>query len=315
MDRIDTIVRALLPNAILLVAFAVSGARAADVTEYKGICEASAGAFIDNTHFAVASDETNALRIYERGKPDPVRSVDMEAFTSFDKSDLEGAAVIGDRVYWISSHSFNSHGEDKPKRKIFFATKIEQANGKPTLVGVGHPVRSLRDPLAKAAGVKPEEMNIEALAATPEGGLLIGLRAPLRNGEALVVRFKNPAAVVDDAAVMPEFDPAVAVKKMDGRGFRSMEQLGSGAAQYVIVAGPVSDSADEFAVFRWSGPGTDPVKVEGLNLTGLKPEAAMAVPGQNVVQLLSDDGDICIGSDDEPDPQNKRKFRSVDVKP
>jgi Protein of unknown function (DUF3616) len=267
-------------------------------------------AFIDRTHFAVASDETNKLQIYERGKPEPVGSADMEPFTSFDKSDLEAAAAIGDRVYWISSHSFNREGQDRAKRKVFFATKIVLADGKPTLIKDGHPVKSLRDPVARAAGIEPRDMDIEALAATPEGGLLIGLRKPLRDGKALVIPFMNPAAVVDQAA-QPEFGAAVPID-LGGRGLRSMDLLGSGAAQYVIVAGPVADSAEEFAVFRWSGPGTNPVRIEGMNLAGLKPEAAMAVPGQDLVQLLSDDGDIC---SDEDDPPNKRKFRSVDVKP
>jgi hypothetical protein len=301
-------IRVLTPIA-LLAAFAASDTQA---MEYVGICEASAGAFINPTHFAVASDETNKLQIYERGKPEPVGSgIDMEDFTSFDKSDLEAAAVIGDRVYWISSHSFNSSGQDRPKRKVFFATKIVLADGKkPTLTGIGRPAVSLRDPLAQAAGVEPREMNIEALAATPEGGLLIGLRAPLREGKALVIPLKNPAAVVDDGA-KPEFGAVVPIDLL-GNGLRSMDLLGSGSAKYVIVAGPVSDSAEGFGVFRWSGPGTDPVKVEGLNLDGLKPEAAMAVPRQDLVQLLSDDGDIC---SDEDDPPNKRKFRSIDVKP
>ena len=123
--------RGPLSMAMLLAAFTGSSAGAA---EYRGICEASTGAFIDGTHFAVASDETNKLQIYEHGKPQPIgNGIDMETFTSFDKSDLEAAAVIGDRIYWMSSHSFNSQGEDKPKRKVFFATKIVQANGKPTL--------------------------------------------------------------------------------------------------------------------------------------------------------------------------------------
>jgi hypothetical protein len=300
--------RSLVPKVALLLAFAASDAWA---IEYAGICEASAGAFIDSAHFVVASDETNKLQIYQRGKVAPIgNGIDMEPFTSFDKSDLEAAAVIGDRVYWMSSHSFNRDKEDKPKRKVFFATKIGLADGKPTLTGVGHPVKSLRDPLAKAAGVEHGEMNVEALAATPEGGLLIGLRGPLRNGEALVIPFKDPAAVVDQG-VQPDFGEAVPIR-LEGRGLRSMDLIGSGPAQYVIIAGSVSDSAEGFAVFRWSGPGTNPVKVEGLDLAGIKPEGAMAVPGQSLVQLLSDDGDIC---SDEDDPVSKRRFRSIDVKP
>ena len=49
-----------------------------------------------------------------------------------------------------------------------------------------------------------------------------------------------------------------------------------------------------------------------MNLAATKPEGAMEVPGQGLVQLLSDDGDIC---SDEDDPPSKRRFRSIDVKP
>ena len=294
---------------MLIAAFTASGAGAA---EYNGICEVSAGVFIDANHFAVASDETNKLQIYKRGKPRPIgKGIDMEPFTSFDKSDLEAAAVIGDRVYWMSSHSFNSEGEDKSKRKVFFATKIVRANGKPKLESVGKPVKSLRDSLAKAAGVEPKEINIEALAATPEGGLLIGLRAPLRNGNALVIPFRNPGAVVKNPDTPPRFGEAIEVK-LGNRGLRSMETLGGRTPGYAIVAGPVSDSANGFALFRWPGPGTDPVEVKGADLTGIRPEVAMSVPGRNLLQLLSDDGEIC---SDEKGPASKRRFRSVDVKP
>ena len=204
--RSDAITRGLMPIALLAV-FVASDAcpKQAWGMEYAGICEASAGAFIDNTHFVVASDETNRLQLYERGNPKPIGDgIDMESFTSFDKSDLEGAALIGDRVYWISSHSFNRQGEDKSKRKVFFATRIVKKDSKPTLVGLGSRFVSLRDAIAKAAGVEHSKLNIEGLAATPDGGLLIGLRAPLGGTDAIVVPFRNPAAVVDQGA-QPEF--------------------------------------------------------------------------------------------------------------
>ena len=300
----------------LLATCAASGARA---MEYKGLCEASAGAFLDATHFAVASDETNTLQIYERGKPDPIGTgVDMEDFAGFDKSDLEGAAAIGDRVYWISSHSFNKKGKDKAERKVFFATRIGKADGKPTLEGVGSPAASLRDAIAKAAGAQPGELNIEALAATPEDGLLIGLRSPLRKvgggNEAIVVPFNNPAAVVDKGTA-PDLGPAFTLK-LGGRALRSMDLIGINPSRYIIVAGPVADVSG-FALFRWKGKGFDPEEItDGPDLTGLTLEGAMAVPGQNLVQLLSDDAEVSgVKCDDEDDPPEKRKFRSIDVKP
>ena len=99
-------------------------AASAETQTYKGLCEASTGVFLDEKHFAVASDETNIIRIYTRGDTSAGTESDFQAATGFDKSDIEGSARVGDRIYWLSSNSFNSQGEDKPKRKVFFASKI-----------------------------------------------------------------------------------------------------------------------------------------------------------------------------------------------
>lgn len=293
--------RILAATAIGLM-LATSGASA---FIYKGLCEASAGAFLDDKHFVAASDDTNVLQIYERGKPDPIGEVPV---TSFEQSDLEAAAVINDRVYWISSHSLTSKKrKDKDERKVFFATRIDTSGGKPTLVQVGTVATKLRKALLKAADVKKKHLNIEALAATPNGELLVGLRGPLGDGNmALVVPFRNPAAVVEDGA-KPIFGEAVPID-LGKRGLRSMDLIPGGGAHYIIVAGPVPD-ADGFAVFRWDGPGTKPKEIKGIDLDGLRPEGAMAVPGTNLVQLLSDDGDIC----SDKKKKSKRRFRSIDI--
>jgi hypothetical protein len=293
--------------AMLLVA-GLSAARAQTML-YHGLCEASAGTYIDEKHFVVASDETNTLQIYKRGEAQPVDSVPLDSFTGFDKSDLEGAAAIGDRVYWISSHSFNNSHDDKKKRKIFFATHVGRGHGTPKITGIGKVVQSLRDAIVRAAHVEPDELNIEALAATPEGGLLIGLRAPLNHGQALLIPFKNPAAAVDNGDE-PDLGEAIPLD-LKGNGFRSMDLISTAPVRYAIVAGPVSDSPNGFTLFRWSGKKSDdPEKVRPLQFERFKPESAMLVPGTSRLQLLSDDGDYC--SDEGHSP---RQFKSVDVDP
>ena len=259
----------------------------------------------------MASDETNKLQIYEHGKPQPIgNGIDMETFMLFDKSDLEAAAVIGDRIYWMSSHSFNSQGEDKPKRKVFFATKIVQANGKPTLEEIGKPVKSLRDPLAKAAGIKPEEMNIEALTVTPEGGLLIGLRAPL-----FVMEWRSSSR----SRTRARLSTTQARRLISARPSRSSWKIaGSEAWRRLAAARPNTPGRPApYPIARRDlhcsdGPvqGPIPSRSKVSILTGIKPEAAMSVPGQNLLQLLSDDDDIC---SDEDDDVSKRRFRSIDV--
>ena len=299
--------------ALVFLAVTPGNAFAAGSIEYRGLCEASAVAFIDATHFAMASDETNTLQLYEFGKPDPLgEGVDFEDFTGFDKSDLEGAAAIGNRIYWISSHSFNSDGEDKKKRKVLFATEVVEGTDGPTLKGVGEASITLRDRLVEAASVAKKELNIEGLAATPDGGLLIGLRAPLQNNKALVIRLENPAAVIDNAEA-PKFGAPMEIK-LDGMGIRSLEQVGMGDRAYLISAGPVSDSTEGIALYWWSGSG-DPVKVENFGFgehPNFKPEAIAVVPGTQTIAIFSDDGkkNVCEDEDDKT-PKEDRKFRGI----
>ena len=196
-------------------------------------------------HFAVASDETNTIQIYEGGKPDPLGAgFDFEELTGADKSDIEGAAVIGSRIYWISSHSFNSSGEDKPKRKRLFTTDIV-AGSPPSLKG-STSFDGLRDPLATATGFEKRDINIEGLAATTDGTLLIGFRSPLKDNMAAILPFRNPAATVEGASE-PDFGPLISLD-LNGMGIRSLERIDANPTYYLVVAGPVSDAAGTRAV-------------------------------------------------------------------
>jgi hypothetical protein len=110
----------------------VHHAQAHDVVTYKGRCDASAASALSDGHFVVANDERNKLQIYKRGQPDPVGAgLDISAFlgTKVDKeSDLEGAATIGSRIYWISSHGRKKDGEFQERRHRFFATDVQPGN-------------------------------------------------------------------------------------------------------------------------------------------------------------------------------------------
>jgi len=298
---------------IVLFLAATVGAANAQQFEYRGLCEASGAAALDERHFAVASDETNVIQIYKRGEHEPKGELDVEDFTTFDKSDLEGAARIGSRVYWISSHSLNKEGKDRPKRKVLFATDIIAGAGAPRLKTVGKPYTGLLDALIAAAGVAREILNIEGLAATADGGLLIGLRAPLVGGKAIVVPLKNPKEIIEAAAaapVAPNFGKAIALK-LDGFGIRSIERVGTGDRQFLISAGPEQDSAEPFRLYWWSGRDGDPPKPvgAGINLDGIKPEALISFGDATRFLVLSDDDDIC---SDEKAPE-KRRFRAREI--
>ena len=48
--------------------------------DYIGICEASAAVALDDSHFVVASDETNTFQIYRRGIAKPVQALQFKSF-------------------------------------------------------------------------------------------------------------------------------------------------------------------------------------------------------------------------------------------
>ena len=296
-------------KALLLALLAGASVQAAEmpqITHYDGICEASAAVPLDAQHFAVADDESNALRVYRRGQSAPARApMDLSEFLGTGKkaSDLEAAARVGDLAYWLSSHSITSAGKAREWRRRLFATQIDASVSPPQLKPMGKPYTALLDDLiaapalqslqlADAAARAPEApggLNIEGLAAAPDGSLLIGFRNPLVAGKALLIPLRNPGPVVKGSQ-KAAFGPPVLLD-LGGRGIRSIDAVGKSG--YLIVAGPIDD-AGSFALFRWSGAAADaPVNLKVNLPTRFNPEALVALPGSDHALLLSDDGARC----------------------
>ena len=320
--------RALHAAASMLLASLVTFAAHAQppaVAHYTGMAEASAAAMLDAQHFVVADDECNVLRVYRADQAAPVgQPVDLRQFlgAGAKASDIEGAARVGDVIYWISSHSLTGNkGKFLEGRHRFFATKIETSAGAaPTVRPTGEPYKRLLQELAaapalqglkldKAARKKPEQedgLNIEGLAATPDGGLLIGFRNPLSKGKAILVRLANPADVIKGAK--PAFADPVLLD-LGGRGVRSIERA---ADHYLIVAGPVAD-AGGFALYQWSGKPRDAPRLRAELAPGFRAEAAFNVDGQPLM-LLSDDGtnnaEVACGAA----PKDGQRFRATRMK-
>jgi len=283
-----------------------SGAFAQATFSYRGLCDASAAVALGADHFVVADDERNTLLVYRRGQADAVDALDVSAFlgTKPDKeSDIEGAASIGQRTYWVSSHGRNSEGKRQDRRLRLFATELASRAGplQPPfkLAPAGKAYSGLLDDLlaapslaalklADAAAKAPEAdggLNIEGLAATPDGRLLIGFRNPLPGQRALLVPLENPDEVIDHGTPA-RFGQPIQLD-LGQRGIRSIDRVGS---SYLIVAGPTADRGT-FALFRWSGePAQAPMLMKSVDFKGLHPEALFAVPGTQGFQVLSDDG-------------------------
>jgi len=294
------------------------------------------------------------LRVYRGGQAGPAVGegrIPARAVAPVDDGhpelDLEGAARIGPLAYWIGSHgAAEASGKNKgkgdgplgaprPNHQRLFATTLglrPGVGGKGmdlTVEPVGRPYTTLIDDLAAdprhaalglaAAARRPAKakggLNIEGLAATANGGLLIGFRNPLPEGKALLVTLTNPNAVL--AGQKAAFgDPAPL--DLGGLGIRSLERVNG---QVLIVAGPAEGSkgkAAPSALYRWSGQVGQPA--ERLRVFGpidgqpLNPEALFG-DGDSLV-VLSDDGNLeREGKACGDRPKGKQTFREIRLTP
>jgi Protein of unknown function (DUF3616) len=309
---------------VALAALWVGSAHANDpVFRYEGPCDASAAVAISQNEFVVANDENSVLFAYRFGVPKAIRTFDLTRILGAKKNqeaDIEGAAAIGSRIYWISSHSRNSNGKEQQSRYRLFATDL-RSDG---LVTVGKPYEHLLHDLIKSAPLAQLHLaaasklaaeadgglNIEGLAATPEGQLLIGFRNPLPGERAIIVPLENPGEITIDgkrAKLGEAFE-----LNLGRRGIRGIEWVNG---RYLIVAGPAADEGS-FALYRWSGKRDDSAEPIAVELGSLRPEALFAVPNTAKVQLLSDDGGVVTaGVECKKVPAAKQTFRSLVVTP
>lgn len=323
---------------IACVAISLHTAAQAQTASYNGVCDASAAAPLDANYFVMADDEVDILRIYRRGSADAVASVDLTRYLSppranrkaprkLREADLEGAARIGNRIYWIGSHGRNAAGKVEPTRQVLFATDIVPQGDMPAVKTLpSQPYRGLLAAMIASpalvdynlagASRKPPEapgaLNIEGLASDAQGRLLIGFRNPVPRGKALIVVLTNPAAVVEQGAA-PVFDGG-RLLELGNRGIRSIDWVED---RFYIVAGAPDDTGD-FALYTWSGrDGDAATRALSVDFGTLHPEALFAVPGARQVQVLSDDGGVQVGSHScksKATPAASKSFRSVTLR-
>ncbi len=313
----------------MLLASNAPSARSAglEVRTFSGLCDASAAVSLDFGFFAVADDEDNVLRVYHaQAGALPVQSLDLTGVLRVNarepEADIEGAARIGQTVFWITSHSRNPDGKERISRQRFFATSISGTNGAVSLAPFGRPYDRLlqdlcSDPrlrrfnLAEAATKAPKAegaLNIEGLAATLEGHLWIGFRNPIPDGKALMIPLMNPGEVVAGAAARLG-DPVLV--PLAGKGIRSMSEWRGG---FLIVAG-AHDGGGPSRLYWWCAGTGEPVLLDQPRFGRFNPEALAEIPGVGESDLLivSDDGNVMIGG--KPckklkDPGQKR-FRAA----
>jgi hypothetical protein len=247
-----------------------------------GSSDASTAIALANNFMLVADDEASVLRIYSRDGGAAVKEISYDTALNLQgkEADLEGAARIGNTLYFIGSHGNNKSGVDQDNREWIasFTLTDNGADSAVTYVGKYTSLESMLSTWdstdahgkgvnhygidAAAAGGTPERttgLGIEGLTVSPDNSSLwIGFRAPVTGGaaqKALIVQINNIDAVLaGNNAVAPVFGAAIELD-LGGRGIRSIEK--NAAGQYVIIAGPSgtasADVAHDFRLYTWDG--------------------------------------------------------------
>jgi hypothetical protein len=295
----------------LMAVWGIPVAGAAEAREYRGCCDASAAAVLNDELLAVASDEENVLRLYRRDAGGlPVATVAAMAGSAFDtgrvEMDLEGAARVDDLVFWIGSHSRNSDGKARPARHALLATRVVGTGGTARLKPEGTPYRGLvaamaatpelgRFQLSRAAARAGEAaggLNIEALAAGSEGKLWIGFRNPVPDRKALLVPLLNPNDVIAGRAA--RFGSPVQLG-LGGLGLRDSVTTGAGD-RVLLLAGP-AEGGGKHRLFVWTEGTTTVSEVAGAVPKGFQAEAVVmaGLADARQAEILSDEGGEKIG--------------------
>lgn len=309
---------------LLVLMLLMTSISTANTHVFRGTSDASAAVAIHENLFVVADDENNVLRAYEVvGNVGPVFSCDMTTFLETDaehpEADIEGAARVGDRIYWISSHGRNKEGKFRKSRHRFFATAIKRHGQQISLIPEGKVCQTLARALINTRGLEPlglgraastdiplskklrqrlapkaEGLNIEGLCASVDGNtLFIGLRNPRPQRHAVVIPLANAAAIIEQGA-SPQFSRPL-FWDLQNLGIRAMT-YSSFHKTYYVIAGP-HNAQWGFALYRWSGARSDPpqrVKAVKTALPDFTPEALVAFGNHPRLWLLSDDGSMLV---------------------
>ena len=281
---------------------------------FEQICDASAVLMLRGGLLLVAEDASDVLRLYDPAGGPPVGAHDLYGLTGTpprarqNLSAFEGIARQGDEIYVITSHARDEKGKNRPNRRRLLALKSTETLGGEKLEPTGIAYTNLKQQLSTAPELRTlalgaaimelhralphlspskQGLDIEGLAAGPEGSLLVGLRNPRRADQAAVIPILNPERVVLGFAD-PEFGPPLRID-LGRLGIASLEWSPQESAYYVVAAR--HDAAGGTRLLRWSGRDQDrPMPLAEIAPADFAAEGlAVSNDGKRLL-LVSDDG-------------------------
>jgi hypothetical protein len=261
-----------------------------------GSFEASGVAYVpgSNTILFVDDGRTREIFLMELTPQGAQRGTAVAVPLGADVTDLEGITSDGRHFYVVGSQSKKSGFEGDGLVRFTFdvatrrAAAVERIQGLKAWLAAN--VAELRGTERRTGD---DVLNIEAIAWDPAGErLLLGLRAPVVDGQALIV----PVKLVDPARGFTRenlrVDGAAIRVNLDGAGIRSLEHDEQAKAFRIISGAGLNDENRDFRVVEWDGlAGSTPRAVSSYDRR-FKPEGIVraAIDGRSVSVIVFDTG-------------------------
>ncbi len=229
-----------------------------------GTFEASGVAHVPGTDGVLFVDDGRPNEIFwmqlgeDRKQAGAIKAIDIA--TSI--IDLEGITTDGSYFYVVGSQSKAKGADQAGLARFTFDAANQRVVGTQAASGLK---KFLADNVIELRGLENTKysnggINVEGIAWDPRNQrLLLGLRSPVVEGNALVVplKLRDPKATLSFDNLEVEGGKAIALA-LGGAGIRSIEYDESKKAFYLITgAGPNSEKMN-FKTWEWSGNDATP---------------------------------------------------------
>ena len=237
----------------------------ASMTAFSGgTFEASGVAHVPGTSGVLFVDDGRPDEIFwmqlddERTQTGPVKAIKLGASVI----DLEGITSDGSRFYIVGSQSKSKGGDLTGLVRFNFNADGQRVDAVESVAGLK---KFLADNVAELRGMantsyKDGGINVEGIAWDPKGArLLLGLRSPVVDGQALVVplKFKDPRGPFSQENLKIEDGKAIKLP-LAGVGIRSIEFDERRKAFVIITGAAANNEKADFKLWEWNGDTSSP---------------------------------------------------------
>jgi hypothetical protein len=261
-----------------------------------GKFEASGVAHVPGSNYLLFVDNSRRREIFlmELTPGGNQKGVAVPVSLGADVTDLEGITSDGRHFYVVGSQSKKTGFEGDGLVRFTFdpttrrADRVERIQGLKAWLAAN--VAELRGTERR---VGDHVLNVEGLAWDPRRRrLLLGLRAPVVDGQALIVPIKLTDPSASFSGNNLRVDGAIIRLRLNGAGIRSLDYDERRNAFRLIAGAARNDENRDFRVVEWDGTRESPLRDISTFPRRLKPEGITraALDGRPVTVIVFDTG-------------------------